>query len=217
VNVDCGRHHSSRREKRGSLRRARRHAAPNVGVIFAPCRGFRGEPAPGDRLSNKRGRRAAEPGGMAQALLSGADETFRAEGGESAASAAQRRMPRRSCRRPGNPRRHRHARGLAGGTFQSDRDIVGLIGEAKRPHPLSKKTGVGDLATVDPAARCRRCPARSRKPREADLVPALLGSEPFSASPNHLRKGARMFAICRAISLSRGTQSSFPHIIIRTM
>jgi hypothetical protein len=26
-----------------------------------------------------------------------------------------------------------------------------------------------------------------------------------------------MFAICRAISLSRGTQSSFPHIIIRTM
>ena len=36
-------------------------------------------------------------------------------------------------------------------------------------------------------------------------------------SPNHSRKGARMFAICRAISLSRGTQSSFPHIIIRTM
>ena len=35
--------------------------------------------------------------------------------------------------------------------------------------------------------------------------------------PNHSRKGARMFAICRAISLSRGTQSSFPHIIIRTM
>lgn len=33
----------------------------------------------------------------------------------------------------------------------------------------------------------------------------------------HSRKGARMFAICRAISLSRGTQSSFPHIIIRTM
>jgi len=26
-----------------------------------------------------------------------------------------------------------------------------------------------------------------------------------------------MFAICRAISLSKGTQSSFPHIIIKTM
>jgi len=25
-----------------------------------------------------------------------------------------------------------------------------------------------------------------------------------------------MFAICRAISLSKGTQSSFPHIIIKT-
>jgi hypothetical protein len=34
---------------------------------------------------------------------------------------------------------------------------------------------------------------------------------------NHARKGARMFAICRAISLSRGTQSSFPQIIMRTM
>jgi hypothetical protein len=32
-------------------------------------------------------------------------------------------------------------------------------------------------------------------------------------SPNHSRKGARILAICRA----RGTQSSFPHIIIRTM
>jgi hypothetical protein len=36
-------------------------------------------------------------------------------------------------------------------------------------------------------------------------------------SLNHSRKGARRFAICRAISLSRGTQSSFPQIIIRTM
>src|SRR6185312_792736 len=33
---------------------------------------------------------------------------------------------------------------------------------------------------------------------------------------HHSRKGARTFAICRAMSLSRGTQSSFPHIIIRT-
>jgi hypothetical protein len=30
-------------------------------------------------------------------------------------------------------------------------------------------------------------------------------------------KGARMLAICRAISISRGTQSSFPQIIIKTM
>jgi hypothetical protein len=39
----------------------------------------------------------------------------------------------------------------------------------------------------------------------------------FERSPNHSRKGARILAICRDISLSRGTQSSFPHIIIRTM
>ena len=46
----------------------------------------------------------------------------------------------------------------------------------------------------------------------------LFVGDPFeTGSPNHSRKGARMFAICRAISLSSGTQSSFPHIIIRTM
>ena len=46
---------------------------------------------------------------------------------------------------------------------------------------------------------------------------ALDGLSGLRSDPNHSRKGARMFAICRAISLSRGIQSSFPHIILRTM
>jgi transposase len=50
---------------------------------------------------------------------------------------------------------------------------------------------------------------------QACLVHPPNGS--LKRSPNHSRKGARMFANCRAISLSRGTQSSLPHIIIRTM
>jgi hypothetical protein len=44
-----------------------------------------------------------------------------------------------------------------------------------------------------------------------------LQNRSLKRSSNHSRKGARMFAIRSAISLSRGTQSSFPHIIIRTM
>ena len=72
----------------------------------------------------------------------------------------------------------------------------------------------------DPSASqlFRHASPRFAQPRLVVLVFRFnLLNESLKCSPHHSRKGASMFAICLAISLSRGTQSSFPHIIIRTM